>query len=85
MCACVCMLYLTVLLGSVHAPCLVLINHFSLRFSLQHALDCKLGGLRTIQHNEARDTMAQFMREAGFSPVETEPALQPLSGEEFFY
>ena len=29
--------------------------------------------------------MAQFMREAGFSPVETEPALQPLSGEEFFY
>ena len=51
---------------------------------LQHALDCKLGGLRTIQHNEARDTMAQFMREAGFSPVVTEPALQPLSGEDFF-
>ena len=55
------------------------------KFSLQHALDCKLGGLRTIQHNEARDTMAQFMKEAGYTQVETEPILQPLSGEEFFY
>ena len=34
-------------------------------FSLQHALDCRLGGLRIIQHNEARDTLAQCMREAG--------------------
>jgi len=24
-------------------------------FDIQHALDCKLGGLRTIQHNEVRD------------------------------
>ena len=55
------------------------------KFSLQHALDCKLGGLRVIQHNEARDTMAQFMREAGFTSVETEPKLQPLSGETFIY
>ena len=55
------------------------------KFDLQHALDCHLGGLRTIQHNEARDTMAQFMRDAGYSPVEIEPKLQPLSGEEFKY
>ena len=34
-------------------------------FNVQHALDCKLGGLRIIQHNEVRDTIAQFMREAG--------------------
>ena len=34
-------------------------------FDIQHALDCKLGGLRTIQHNEVRDVVAQCMREAG--------------------
>ena len=55
------------------------------KFNLQHALDCKLGGLRVIQHNEIRDTMADFMREAGFTPVEIEPNLQPLSGEAFIY
>ena len=33
-------------------------------FNVQHALDCKLGGLRIIQHNEVRDTIAQFMRGA---------------------
>jgi hypothetical protein len=54
-------------------------------FSLQHALDCQLGGLRTIQHNELRDVMAQCMREAGHSIVEVEPQLQPLSGESFEY
>ena len=51
-------------------------------FSLQHALDCQLGGLRTIQHNEVRDVLAQCMREAGHSLVEVEPELQPLK---FFY
>ena len=38
-------------------------------FSLQHALDCRLGGLRIIQHNEARDTLAQCMREAGHTAL----------------
>ena len=52
-------------------------------FNLQHALDCPLGGLRTIQHNETRDAMAQTMREAGLTCVEIEPKLQPLSGELF--
>ena len=56
-----------------------------LNFSLQHALDCQLGGLRTIQHNEVRDVLAQCMREAGHSLVETEPQLQPLTGEGFHY
>jgi hypothetical protein len=51
-------------------------------FSLQHALDCKLGGFRTIQHNEVRDVFAQVMRDCGHV-VETEPALQKLSGEGF--
>ena len=54
-------------------------------FSLQHALDCRLGGLRIIQHNEVRDTLAKCMREAGHTAVETEPRLQPLNGEVFDY
>ena len=54
-------------------------------FSLQHALDCRLGGLRIIQHNEVRDTLAKCMREAGHIAVETEPRLQPLNGEVFDY
>jgi len=53
-------------------------------YNLQHALDCKLGGFRTIQHNEVRDVIAQVMRDAGHIP-ETEPALQKLSGEGFDY
>ena len=53
-------------------------------FNVQHALDCKLGGFR-IQHNEVRDTIAQFMREAGLKAVELEPQLQPLDGEAFDY
>ena len=52
---------------------------------IQHALDCKLGGLRTIQHNEVRDVFAQCLREAGHSLVEVEPQLQELSGEKFEY
>jgi hypothetical protein len=54
-----------------------------MQFSLQHSLDCKLGGLRTIQHNEVRDVLAQCMREAGYTTVEVEPQLQELSGEVF--
>jgi hypothetical protein len=54
-------------------------------FDVQHALDCKLGGLRIIQHNEVRDTIAQCMREAGHTAVEVEPQLQALEGEVFEY
>jgi hypothetical protein len=53
-------------------------------FNMQHALDCMLGGFRTIQHNEVRDVFAQLMRDAGHT-VETEPPLQKLSGEVFEY
>jgi hypothetical protein len=52
-------------------------------FHIQHALDCKLGGLRVIQHNEVRDVFAQCLREAGHTLVEVEPPLQELSGEVF--
>ena len=52
---------------------------------VQHALNCKYGGLRIIQHNEVRDTIAQCMEEAGCSAVGIEPELMPLDGEEFEY
>jgi hypothetical protein len=52
-------------------------------FDVQHALDCMRGGYRTIQHNEVRDVLASVIKEAGFKAVETEPQLQPLSGETF--
>src|SRR3954447_21187008 len=54
-------------------------------FNVQHALDCKIGGLRIIQHNEVRDTIAQCMKEAGYTTVEIEPQLQALDGETFEY
>ena len=54
-------------------------NHFS----VQHALDCKIGGYRTLQHNEVRDLFAECLRQARYPLVETEPVLQPLSGESF--
>jgi hypothetical protein len=54
-------------------------------FNVQHALDCKIGGLRVIQHNEVRDTIAQCMKEAGHTTVEIEPQLQALDGETFEY
>ena len=54
-------------------------------FSVQHALDCSLGGFRVMQHNETRDVLAQCMREAGYLQVEVEPQLQELSGEVFKY
>ena len=52
-------------------------------FSVQHSLDCKLGGYRSLQHNEVRDLFAECLREAKFHAVETEPTLQSLSGEAF--
>ena len=52
-------------------------------FSVQHSLDCLLGGFRTLQHNEVRDLVADCLREARFPGVEVEPQLQPLSGESF--
>ena len=52
-------------------------------FDVQHSLDCMRGGYRTIQHNEVRDVLASVIKEAGFKAVETEPQLQPLSGESF--
>ena len=50
---------------------------------MQHALDCMIGGYRNVMHNELRDTVANVLKETGYKAVETEPRLQPLSGERF--
>ena len=52
-------------------------------FSLQHSLDCLIGGYRTLQHNEVRDLVADCLKEARFAGVETEPTLQMIAGESF--
>ena len=54
-------------------------------FDVQHALDCMIGGYRTLQHNETRDVITNVMKEAGYKSVEVEPRLQALSGERFEY
>ncbi len=47
------------------------------RNSIEHALDCKLGGYVHMRHNAIRDTEARIMREVA-SDVKIEPALQPI-------
>ena len=46
--------------------------------SVNHSLDCKLGGYTHIRHNKIRDTEARIMQEVAFD-VKTEPGLQTLS------
>ena len=47
---------------------------------VQHALSCKTGGLPIHRHNDIRDLTTSLMSEVSTS-TETEPQLQPLSGE----
>ena len=48
------------------------------QFTVNHAMICHMGGLPSIRHNEIRDITASTEL---CSNVATEPALQPLSGE----
>ena len=50
-------------------------------FSINHAMDCKRGGLVIIRHNNIRDFQANLLRQV-CNDVETEPPLQPLDGEQ---
>ena len=51
------------------------------KYTLDHALNCKLGGFVTIRHNTIRDFEANLLRQT-CKDVEVEPALQPLEGEQ---
>ena len=48
------------------------------RNSIEHTLDCKLGGYVHIRHNHIRDTEARIMKEVAFD-VSTEPGLEKVS------
>ena len=53
-------------------------------FSVDHALNCPIGGYPTLRHNELRDFTAEILLEV-CADVCTEPPLQPLSGETLTY
>ena len=49
-------------------------------FSIDHSMSCPTGGFPTIRHNEERDLFAAMFTKVCHD-IETEPFLQPLSGE----
>lgn len=51
-------------------------------FDVSHSLSCKKGGFVTLRHNEVRDITAEMLNEVCRN-VSKEPALQPLTGENF--
>ena len=53
-------------------------------FNSCHALTCNKGGFTVTRHNEIRDLTANLLKEI-CADVESEPKLQPLSGEEFLH
>ena len=50
-------------------------------FDINHAMNCKRGGLVTIRHNNIRDFEANLLKQV-CNDVECEPPLQPLEGEQ---
>ena len=50
------------------------------RFSVDHAMICKRGGFIIQRHNELRDLEADLL-DLVCNNVETEPALQEITGE----
>ena len=51
-------------------------------YNITHALSCHLGGFTTIRHNELRDLTAELLKHVCYD-VQTEPLLEPLTGETF--
>ena len=51
-------------------------------FDLNHALNCKKGGLVTARHNEARDLNCDLCALAGLAQVTSEPILQESTGDD---
>ena len=52
------------------------------QFSVEHTLTCPRGDFTFIRHNEIRDLTANLLSEVCHG-VQTEPDLQPLTGETF--
>ena len=50
------------------------------KYNVIHALDCKKGGFVTMPHNNLRDLEADMLSKI-VNDVETEPELQPVTGE----
>ena len=50
-------------------------------YNVTHVLNCKKGGFVIIRHNNVRDFEANLLRKV-CNDVETEPKLQPLTGEQ---
>lgn len=51
-------------------------------FSVEHALNCPMGGLQTQRHNEIRDLTADMLKDVCHNVV-IEPTLQPVHGVHF--
>ena len=49
-------------------------------FDMDHAMSCSTGGYIIRRHNRLRDMFAELLNDVS-SGVETEPALEPLTGE----
>ena len=49
-------------------------------FDMDHAMSCSTGGYNIRRHNRLRDLFAELLNDVSFG-VETEPDLQPLTGE----
>ena len=49
--------------------------------SVQHALDCKLGGFIHMRHNRLRDLFADLLKRAGCKAIQVEQQLLPDEGE----
>ena len=52
------------------------------KYDVTHALNCKKGGFVTMRHNNVRDFEADLLSKI-VNDVETEPELQPVTGEVF--
>ena len=53
------------------------------KFTVQHAMECMLGGFRGLLHNEVTHVIHDAMKDAGYKDVGLEPQLQALEGESF--
>ena len=53
-------------------------------FSINHAMNCPIGGYPALRHNDLRDFTAETLSEV-CTDVCIEPSLQPLSGETLDY